>query len=395
MGLQRIGIGFTLTALAVASACVSESQADAANGPVRKGGDDRTGEYELVEHFWKPAPNHGTEWGWGSIAAVATDGPNRIFVTAWGDRPAATPGQPPAQGGARVLRMQNLITVVDANGTMIENWSQWDTIMTQPHRIMIDPYDPERHVWVVDLGREGAHEQILKFSNDGKQLVLRLMDPLTQLSPEEQRERFKDPGPLDFGQPSVIAFLPDGHFLLGDGYQNGRIAKYTTDGEFVSQFGSVGSGPGQFDLIHGIAVDRAGRIYVADRRNHRIQVFTSEGVFVEEWPDIHDPVNILIDENEAVWVADGTLNRILKYSLDGELLDYFGAYGKVSSLGRPGLNCPEEGTVCGGFALPHNFDIDSEGNLYVAQYSGPWIDKLVPRPGADPTRLIGQPLRLD
>jgi DNA-binding beta-propeller fold protein YncE len=242
---------------------------------------------------------------------------------------------------------------------------------------------------------QGAYEQVLKFSNDGKQLALRLRDPETQLTIEEQRARFPNPGPLDFGMPSVIVFLPDGHFLLGDGYWNGRIAKYTTDGEFVSQFGSVGSGPGQFDLIHGIAVDRAGRIYVADRRNHRIQVFTAEGEYIEEWPDIFDPVNIYIDQSESVWVADGTLNRILKFSTEGELLDYFGAYGKVASLGRPGLNCADEERVCGGFALPHNFDVDAEGNLYIAQYSGPWIDKLVPAAGADPARLIGQPLRLD
>jgi DNA-binding beta-propeller fold protein YncE len=383
-----LALGFALVLLAVVSGCAVESRADATDGSVRKGGDDRTGAYELVEHFWKPAPNHGADWTWGSIAAVAADGPDRIFVTAWGDRPA--PG-----ATTEGLRMQNLITVVDRNGDMIENWSQWDSIMTQPHRIAIDPYDPERHVWVVDLGRPGAHEQVLKFTNDGRRLVLRLMDPIPQLRPPEQRERFPNPGPLDFGQPSVIVFLPDGHFLLGDGYQNGRIAKYTTDGEFVSQFGSVGSGPSQFDLIHGIAVDRSGRIYVADRRNHRIQVFTAEGDFVEEWPDIFDPVNVFIDENEAVWVADGTLNRLMKYSLEGELLNYFGAYGKVASLGRPGLNCSEEEAVCGGFALPHSFDVDPEGNLYVAQYSGPWIDKLVPRPGADPARLIGRPIRLD
>jgi hypothetical protein len=370
---------------------VSEGQADATSAPIRKGGDDRTGDYELVEHWWKPAPNHGTEWTWGSIAAVGTDGPDRIFATAWGDRPA----QPPAPGQPRRTRMQNLITVYDRNGNLVENWSQWDTIMTEPHRLMVNPYDPEKHIWIVDLGMEGAYEQVLKFSNDGKQLALRMRDPEKQLTIEEQRARFPNPGPLDFGMPSVIAFLPDGHFLLGDGYWNGRIAKYTWDGEFVSQFGSVGNGPGQFDLIHGIAVDPAGRILVADRRNSRIQVFTSDGQFVEEWPDIHDPVNIYIDENEAVWVADGTLNRILKFSLEGELLDHFGAYGKVSSLGRPGLNCPDEATLCGGFALPHNFDVDSEGNLYIAQYSGPWVDKLVPRAGADPARLIGQPLRLD
>ena len=182
-------------------------------------------------------------------------------------------------------------------------------------------------------------------------------------------------------------------YVVGD--SSHQIQVFDSSGNFLRKWGSRGKGDGQFYYPQGISIDAGGNVYVLDRSNHRVQVFTSDGGFVEEWPDIFDPVNIVIDENEAVWVADGTLNRILKYSLEGELLDYFGAFGKVSSLGRRGLACADEGTVCGGMALPHNFDIDSEGNLYIAQYSGPWIDKLVPKPGADPSRLIGQPLRLD
>ena len=70
----------------------------------------------------------------------------------------------------------------------------------------------------------------------------------------------ENPAPPDFGQASTLAFLPNGDFLLGDGYQNGRIVRYNADGEFVSEFGSVGSGPGQFDLIHGVAVDEEHRV---------------------------------------------------------------------------------------------------------------------------------------
>jgi sugar lactone lactonase YvrE len=217
---------------------------------------------------------------------------------------------------------------------------------------------------------------------------MRLTDPNPVMTEAEQRA-ITNPGPLDFGQPAVLAFLPDGHFLLGDGYQNGRIAKYTNDGVFVSQFGSVGSGPVQFDLIHGIAVDRNRRIYVSDRRNHRIQVLTEAGEFIEEWPNIWDPVAIMIDESDAVWVLDATLNRILKYDTQGKLLDYFGAYAKVSSLGRPGYTCSDQAVACGGMALPHQMDRDQEGNLYIAEFSGPWLDKFIPKAGADRSRLIG------
>jgi sugar lactone lactonase YvrE len=176
----------------------------------------------------------------------------------------------------------------------------------------------------------------------------------------------------------VLAHLPDGHFLLGDGYWNSRIIEYDADGKYLREFGELGSGPGQFDLIHGLAVDRERRIYVADRSNDRIQVFTWEGEFIEEWPNVTDPVGIFIDDNDAVWVISAALNRILKYSLDGELLYYFGAYGGTS------------GGFPGGFARPHELDVDQEGNLYVTSWDGGWVTKFVPKPGADPAKLVGR-----
>jgi hypothetical protein len=390
MTARYLRLALTVLALSTSAACAGEGGATPAGGTegtFRKGGDDRTGPYDLIEAFWKPASDHDSVWTWGSVSGVAADTPDRILVAIWGDqgRPGSGQGERPGS--------TNYLVAVDRNGNITENWSQWDSLFNRPHQVYISPYDPERHVWVVERGGNGVNEQILKFSNDGSQLLMRLEDPQEVMSEQEQRA-ITNPGPLDFGQPAVLAFLPDGHFLLGDGYQNGRIAKYTNDGEFVMQFGSVGTGPGQFDLVHGIAVDRNRRIYVSDRMNHRIQVFTEDGEYIEEWPDIWDPVAIMIDENDAVWVLDATLNRILKYSLEGERLDYFGAYGKVSSLGRPGYTCSETNAACGGMALPHQMDVDSEGNLYIAEFSGPWLDKLVPKADADRARLIGQPLRI-
>ena len=140
----------------------------------------------------------------------------------------------------------------------------------------------------------------------------------------------------------LLAFLPNGDFLVGDGYQNGRVERFNSKGEFVSEFGSVGKDVGQFDLIHGIAVDRNNRIYVSDRMNHRVQIFQEDGTPVDQWNDIWDPVAILIDVNDKVWVLDGTLNRILRYNMKGELEDYFGTFGEASSLGRPGFTCADD-----------------------------------------------------
>ena len=252
-----------------------------------------------------------------------------------------------------------------------------------PHQLYISRYDPERHVWRVERGGgvNDIHEQVIKFTNDGKQIALRLLDPQPRQGEEEARAN-KTPGPLDFGQASVLTFLPNGDFLFGDGYQNGRIVRYNAAGEFVSEFGSVGTGPGQFDLIHGIAVDRAGRIYVADRENNRIQVFTENGEFIEEWPDVTNPAGIYMDVDENVWVVSATLNRLVKYNKDGQLQYYFGAYGGT------------RGGFPGGLERPHQMDVDQEGNVYVASWDGGWLTKFTPKPGADSNKLVGRPLVL-
>lgn len=374
--LKSIGAPLLIVALVVYSACAGENQAAqdlGSRGDITKGGDDRTGEYEAVENWWKPAPDHEGPWTWGEVSGVAVDTPDRIIVGVWGDRNAQGQGR---EGGT------NYLVVVDRNGNIVERWTQWDSILNKPHQVYISPYDPERHVWVVERGGgRGVNMQILKFTNDGSELVMRLVDPDHPTTRAEARAN-PNPGPFTYGDPAVLAFLPDGSFYLGDGYWNSRIIKYNADGEYVMEWGELGSGPGQFDLVHGVAVDRDRRVYVGDRTNNRIQVFTENGDFIEEWPDISDPVGVFIDENDGVWVISARLNRILKYSLEGELQYYLGAYGGT------------RGGFAGGLSRPHQLDVDQEGNLYIASWDGGWMDKFVPKPDADPSKLIGRSLVL-
>ena len=368
MKLKRIGETLQIVVLAVLSACAGENQAardPGSQAAITKGGDDRTGEYEAVENWWKPAPDHEGPWTWGEVSGVAVDNPDRIIVGVWDDRNAD--GQE-REGGT------NYLVVVDRNGNIVERWMQWDSILNKPHQVYISPYDPERHVWVVERGGgRGVNMQILKFTNDGSELVMRLVDPGHPTSRAEARAN-PNPGPFTYGDPAVLAFLPDGSFYLGDGYWNSRIIKYNADGEYVMEWGELGSGPGQFDLVH--------RVYVGDRTNNRIQIFTENGEFIEEWPDISDPVGVFIDENDSVWVISARLNRILKYSREGELQYYLGAYGGT------------RGGFAGGLSRPHQLDVDQEGNLYIASWDGGWIDKFVPKPDADPSKLIGRSLVL-
>ena len=346
-----------------------------AGGEVIKGGDDRTGEYNAVDNWWKPAPDHDDVWGWGQVSGIAVDHPDRIIVGVWGDRDALNRER---EGSS------NYLVAVDRDGNITENWSQWDSLFNKPHQIYISPYDPERHIWVVErgLGIRDVNMQILKFTNDGSELVMQLVDPEHPRTREEARAN-TNPGPYTYGDPSVMAFFPNGDFLLGDGYWNSRIIRYNARGEFLQEFGELGDGPGQFDLIHGLAVDRDHRIYVGDRSNNRIQVFTENGEFIEEWPDISDPVGVFIDENESIWVVSARLNRIIKFNKAGELQYHLGAFGGT------------RGGFSGGLSRPHQMDVDQEGNLYIVSWDGGWMDKFVPKKDANPERLVGRPLILE
>jgi peptidylamidoglycolate lyase len=372
-GIRLLALG---SALAI-SGCASENEAaqtpqSQTQAVITKGGDDRNGEYDAVAGWWKPAPDHEGEWTWGEVSGIAVDNPNRIIVAVWGDRNAE---------GEEREGSSNYLVVVDGDGNIIERWTQWDTVVNRPHQVYISPYDEERHVWVVERGGRGVNMQVLKFTNDGSELVMRLVDPNHPTTRDEARAN-PNPGPYTYGDPANLAFLPDGSFYLADGYWNTRVVKYDANGEFLMEWGEFGTGPGQFDLVHGVAVDRDRRVYVADRTNNRIQVFTEDGEFIEEWPDISDPVGVFIDENEAVWVISARLNRILKYSLQGELQYYWGAYGGT------------RGGFPGGLSRPHQLDVDQDGNVYIVSWDGGWADKYIPKPDADPSKLIGRALVL-
>ncbi|MGQ0735613.1 MAG: hypothetical protein ACT4QD_18410 [Acidobacteriota bacterium] len=133
-------------------------------------------------------------------------------------------------------------------------------------------------------------------------------------------------------------------------------------------------------MVHGVAVDRRGRVLVADRTNNRVQVFSQTGTFIEQWPDITDPVGAYVDERESVWVVSAGLNRILEYSLDGRLQCHWGTYGGTS------------GGFAGGLSRPNQIGVDREGNVYIANWDGGYVTKYVPKPGGDPGNLVGRPL---
>jgi sugar lactone lactonase YvrE len=256
-------------------------------------------------------------------------------------------------------RWDHIVMVFDRNGKLIENWDQWKHLFGHPHTITENPYDPEHHVWIVDAGSD----QIFEFTNDGKSLVMTV---------GESRVQGNDKTHLN--GPNGIAFLPNGDFYVTDGYKNSRIVKFSKDGKYLFEWGNRGKGPGEFNIPHSLAIDAKGHIYVIDRSNSRIQVFDSDGKYLEEWPEIRFAQYIgITKDRQYLWVGDAYNNKLLKYDLEGHLLDSWGTFGV------------QPGDIWG----IHGLTVDSDGNLYTAEVFGGRPQKFRPRKGADPKRLVG------
>jgi peptidylamidoglycolate lyase len=358
-----------------------------------KGGDDVTGPYELVEG-WPDQKGVCGDHQFGSTAGVWAQSPDRVFIFQRGCLPIikAVPGAGGGGGGGtpgtefgpgslvptrnasgydmsrtekdRQPRWDHNLYVVDRNGKMVESWEQHNDKFVRPHRVLINPYDPQKHVWLVDDGAQ----MVYKFTNDGKTLV-------------QSWGEFKVAGNDDkhFGRPTDIAWLPDGSFFVSDGYVNTRVVKFDKDGKFVKAWGEKGTPPnekrpGYFNTVHAIAIDKNRRVFVADRANSRIQIFDENGKFLEEWPNVRRPYSVLLDENQNFWVADGTTQKFTKFSPDGQLQYSWGTFGAMP----------------GGFWGVHQFSVDSEGNLYTADVHVGRPQKFRPKKGANPAHLVGK-----
>lgn len=333
-----------------------------------KGGDDRTGPYDAVAGWPQPLGFAHPGYIWGSTGGVFAESPNRIFIANRGELklPAALPpnftgfwGSFGEQATTPTPEFRNMLVVVDGNGKAIESWTQWDYLFEDgrgPHSVLINPYDPDHNVWVVD----DIHHEIFEFSNDGKRLLKVLG---TRDEPGNDGTHFK--------RPTDIAWLPDGTFFISDGYGNTRVAKFDKDGKFIKMWGTRGTGPSQFNTPHSIAIDKNRRVYVADRANNRIQVFDENGTYLDAFPNITQPYHIRISDDQFLWVFSGPLDKLMKYDLNGHLLYAWGTHGTT-----PGL-----------FWAVHEFSVDSDGNLYTAEVFGGRAQKFKPRATADPSHL--------
>jgi len=221
----------------------------------------------------------------------------------------------------------------NSDGKLIDSWGEG--MFVWPHGFFLDS---DRNIWTTDArGREGKGQQVLKFSPDGRVLMALGTAGVA------------GDGPNTLSGPTDVAVAPTGEIFVADGHGNNRIVKYSSDGEFLMEWGQEGTGPGEFNEPHCLAFDSKGRLFVGDRVNERIQVFDQDGRYLAEWPNIMAS-GIHITQDDVVYVADYQLREgiVIANATD------FSEVGFISEALPEGVTVDVKGNVYAGEVLPRN-----------------------------------------
>lgn len=251
-----------------------------------------------------------------------------------------------------LTRVQPPVIVLNKAGEIIDSFG--DGVFARPHGIYLST---DGSIFGVD---DAAHT-VFRFDKD-KNLIGTLGthgQPSDTGWTPENKTVLRSAGP--FNRPTRIALDVDGYMYVTDGYRNARVHKFDPHGNLVASWGEPGTAPGEFQTPHGIGVDSKNILYVADRQNHRIQRFDTEGTLIDIWEGFHRPSDVWIDKNDTVYVAE--CKRTSEFDAYPSRVSILDAEGQLlARLGRETMYDPELGSRCA-----HGVAVDSEGSLYIAE----------------------------
>jgi sugar lactone lactonase YvrE len=302
-------------------------------------GSSRPG-YHVV-HGWPNLPEGRVL---GSAAGVAVNREGEVFVFHRAGRVWSEPLPTDPISGPTIAVFDN------RTGQLLREIAAG--IFAVPHGLSVDR---DGNLWATDV----ALHQVIKLAPDGRVL----MTLGTRAEPGADGQHFN--------RPTQVGFAADGTILVADGYRNTRIARFSADGRFIGQWGTPGNGPAEFNTPHGIAIDAAGKVYVADRENDRIQVFSPAGKLLEIWasPQIGRPYGIALLGPDRFAIADG--GEQPEDGPDRSALVIVDGHGKViERVGR-------FGNQDGQFRMAHHLAVDAQGAIYVVDIAGQRVQKFV------------------
>jgi len=225
--------------------------------------------YQVAEG-WEQLP---AGWTQRDVAGVAVDSRDRVYV---------------------LTRDEHPLRVFERDGTFVRSWGE-GVFTPRTHGITIGPDDG---VYCTD---DGDHT-VRKFTTDGQPLLTLGTSGVPcdngydrSLATTYERLGTITRGGGPFNRPTNLAIAPNGDLYVTDGYGNARVHHFSADGQLLHSWGEPGTGPGEFNLPHGIWVDGENHVLVADRENDRIQIFSPQGEFLTEWTDLQRPTQIFID----------------------------------------------------------------------------------------------------
>src|SRR5579883_3173925 len=281
--------------------------------------------YRVVEG-WARLPDG---WELTDVASVAVDSRDRVYVFNRGAHP---------------------MIVFDREGNFLKSWGEG--LFSRAHGLHLDADD---NLYCTD---DGDHT-VRKCTPDGKVL-------LTIGIPEK-------PAPFMSGEPfhrcTHTALSPQGEIYVSDGYGNARVHKFTPDGKLIKSWGEPGSDPGQFNIVHNICTDADGWVYVADRENHRVQVFDGNGKYETQWNNLHRPCGLYMPHGHKPVCYIGELGPGMAVNRNSPNLG-----PRVSIVDNTGkllarIGDPHAGTAPTSFIGLHGLAVDSRGDLYVGEVS--------------------------